>query len=300
MRKGGGRPRGNLRTIEERPPMNERITSESVRVVLPPETGVGKDVPVGVMPLSEALAMAEEKSVDLIVINEKADPPVCKLMEFTKWNFMKNKKAKEQAKTAKSTEVKELHFSYKIGGGDLEVRQKLALKFLKGGNRVKLVVMFRGWREQAHFDMGFKLLEKFSQNEQIVEWGVPEGTPKRDGKILSQMLSVRAERMRQETDRIKAKEKELKRLKKLAEKGGGAEKKAAENAQKEVDRMHEVEEEEGGESHGGEEEDEKALEKLNEEAMVLMEGEEEGEEARRDEEGEEAKSEETNAEESNS
>ena len=96
MRKGGGKPRGPLRTFEVRPPMNEKLSNfPSVRVVSPPEGGgIGKDVPEGIFDLKDALVMARERAVDLILINENADPPVCKLIDYSKWRFQREKKAK--------------------------------------------------------------------------------------------------------------------------------------------------------------------------------------------------------------
>lgn len=73
--------------------------------------------------------------MDLILINSNASPPVCKLITYDKWRFQREKKAKELKKSAKSTEVKEIQMSYKIDVGDLAVRQRNALKFLKAGNR---------------------------------------------------------------------------------------------------------------------------------------------------------------------
>jgi len=93
---------------------------------------------VGVLSLQEGLALARDREVDLILINENASPPVCKLIDYSKWRFQKEKKAKELKKSAKSTEVKEIQMSYKIDVGDLAVRQRACLKFLKGGNRIKV------------------------------------------------------------------------------------------------------------------------------------------------------------------
>ena len=145
--------------------------------------------------------------------------------------------------------------SYKIDVGDLAVRSRACLKFLKSGNRVKLSVMFRG-REQTHVDLGFELLNKIAADPDIAEWGAMEGRAKRDGRAVTQMMSVRSERMKLETERRKAKEK--------------ADKKAV-KAGKKVELVEE------------EEEDltvtDKELDSLNEEAAALleeMEGEEDG------------------------
>ncbi|GMH59887.1 hypothetical protein TL16_g02922 [Triparma laevis f. inornata] len=132
----GGKPRGPLRTIEVKPPMNTEIKSPTVRVTAPPTSTSTqtKDEVLGVMPTAEALALARERSVDLILIND-GEIPVCKLVEYSKWRYMKEKKAKEVKKNSKSTEVKEVKMSYKIDVGDLNVRRKNALKFLKQGEQ---------------------------------------------------------------------------------------------------------------------------------------------------------------------
>ena len=172
----GGKPRGPLRTIEVKPPMNTDITAPEVRCSAPPPTGTGKDEVFGVIPLAEALSIAKERGVDLILISA-GDVPVCKIVDYSKWRYMKEKKAKEVKKNSKSTEIKEVKMSYKIDVGDLEVRRKNALKFLRQGNRVKVSVQFKG-REQTHVDLGFKLLETFAESEGLAEWGVMD-KPKR-------------------------------------------------------------------------------------------------------------------------
>ncbi|GMH93280.1 hypothetical protein TrST_g6671 [Triparma strigata] len=232
----GGKPRGPLRTIEVKPPMNSEIKTPTVRVTAPSTSpdSKAKDEVLGVMDTSEALALARERSVDLILIND-GEIPVCKLVEYSKWRYMKEKKAKEVKKNSKSTEVKEVKMSYKIDVGDLNVRRKNALKFLKQGNRVKLSVQFKG-REQSHIDLGYKLLSEFSESEGIKEWGVMDGKPKREGRQVSVMMSVRAERVKKERELEKAEERRLKKLEKMKreEEGGEEEPEEEPKAQEEA------------------------------------------------------------------
>merc|ERR1712228_569879 len=129
----------------------------------------------GIMSKSEALIKAKELGgLDLILINENSDPPVCKIVDYSKYRYMKEKKAKELKKNAKATEVKEVKMSYKIDVHDYGVRKKNALKFLNQGNRVKCTVMFRG-REMQHDNLGFDLLQKLA--EDMEEVCVKDGRP---------------------------------------------------------------------------------------------------------------------------
>ena len=95
-----------------------------------------------------------------MMIAEKSDPPVCKIVDYGKLRYQKDKKKKEQAKKAKTNEIKEVKMSYKIGEGDYDVRKKRADKFIKNGNRVKLSIQFRG-REQQHMSLGDDLIARF-------------------------------------------------------------------------------------------------------------------------------------------
>ena len=113
-----------------------------LRVVV--DRGEADDEVLGIITRDEALERAREEGVDLVMITEKSDPPVCKIVDYGKLRYQKDKKKKEQAKKAKTNEIKEVKMSYKIGEGDYDVRKKRADKFIKNGNRVKLSIQFRG------------------------------------------------------------------------------------------------------------------------------------------------------------
>merc|ERR1712032_1207918 len=120
------------------------------------------DTLLGVMPLQEAMEMAKTMgNLDLILVNERSDPPVCKIVDYSKYRYMQEKKAKEVKKNSKATEIKEVKMSYKIDVHDYGVRAKNAAKFIRQGNRVKATVMFRG-REVQHDKLGFELLDRFA------------------------------------------------------------------------------------------------------------------------------------------
>jgi translation initiation factor IF-3 len=171
------------------PPMNDDIAYNELRVVTP--NPQGKDEPLGVMSRSEALQKAKDMGdLDLILINPNSDPPVCKIVDYSKFRYGQEKKAKELKKNSKTVEVKEIKMSYKIDVHDYDVRRKSAMKFLKQGNRVKCTVMFRG-REIQHDALGFELLEKLAVD--LDDTCVKEGRPKREGKNLSIILGPRPE-----------------------------------------------------------------------------------------------------------
>mmetsp|Transcript_36236 Transcript_36236/g.79282 ORF Transcript_36236/g.79282 Transcript_36236/m.79282 type:complete len:343 (-) Transcript_36236:165-1193(-) len=200
-----GRPKGPLRTIVEKPPMNQEIDCPELRVtVMNTEVDGGKDESLGVLTKTEALARAKELGVDLILVNSGSDPPVAKIAEYSKYRYNMEKKSKEKKKNAKSSELKEVKMSYKIGTHDYDVRKKNASKFLTQGNRVKCTVMFRG-REVQHDDLGRDLLDRLS--EDLTKIASMEGRPKREGRNLSCFLVPRAEVLKAVGDKKRAEEK---------------------------------------------------------------------------------------------
>lgn len=210
MARRRGRPRGPLRTIIEKPPMNDEIEYDEVRVVVLNPSG-GKDEPVGVMSKPEALAKAKEMGgLDLILVNVNSQPPVCKIADYSKYRYMEEKKKKEKKKASKSTEVKEVKMSYKIDVHDYEVRKKNAAKFIQQGNRVKCSVMFRG-REIQHDKLGYELLDKIALDlEKIC---IMEGKPKREGRAIACIMSPRPEVQKAVNTAKRAEEKAKKKAK---------------------------------------------------------------------------------------
>eukprot|EP00543_Licmophora_paradoxa_P006401 CAMPEP_0202451424 /NCGR_PEP_ID=MMETSP1360-20130828/9865_1 /ASSEMBLY_ACC=CAM_ASM_000848 /TAXON_ID=515479 /ORGANISM="Licmophora paradoxa, Strain CCMP2313" /LENGTH=366 /DNA_ID=CAMNT_0049069997 /DNA_START=74 /DNA_END=1174 /DNA_ORIENTATION=- len=212
-RGGGGKRYQPRRQEEDKPPMNEDIEALELRVVVPNPSG-GKDEPLGVLSKADALAKAQEMGgLDLILINNNSDPPVCKIVDYSKYRYMKEKKAKEVKKNSKASELKEVKMSYKIDVHDYDVRKKNAMKFLKQGNRVKCTIMFRG-REMQHDRLGFELLEKLAEDLDAV--CIKEGRPKREGRNLFAMLSPRAEVVKAVTDGKRKQEKDKKKKKEEA------------------------------------------------------------------------------------
>lgn len=200
--------------------MNDEISAPLLRVTTP--SPKGKDELLGIMSRDEALKKAKELgNLDLILVNNNSDPPVCKIVDYSKYRYALEKKAKEVKKNSKTSELKEVKMSYKIDVHDYDVRKKNAMKFLRQGNRVKCTIMFRG-REVQHDSLGFELLERLAA--ELDETCIKENRPRREGRFMSVILSPRPEVMkalnekRRKMDKLK-KQQRIERL----ERGGAAE-----------------------------------------------------------------------------
>ena len=141
---------------------------------------------LGIMTSAAALALAEEKELDLVKIAPNATPPVCKIMDYGKFRFEKLKKEKEAKKNQHVVEVKEIRMSPSIDTNDFNTKVKNAMKFLKDGNRVKVTVRFRG-REMAHTSLGADLLKKFGSD--CAELATVAKDAKLEGRNMSMFLS---------------------------------------------------------------------------------------------------------------
>lgn len=148
----------------------------------------GEDEMLGVMDIQAALGVASDAGVDLVLIAPDGKPPVCKVVDYGKFRYAKEKKQKEALKQTRqnSSTMKELKFSYNIETHDYQVRQRSAVKFLKQGNRVRAVVRFRG-REIQHTDLAVNLMRRFADD--CSEFGTAEGMPRRDGRIIVMVLA---------------------------------------------------------------------------------------------------------------
>ncbi len=134
--------------------INERIRSKEVRLI--DENGDNR----GVVATSEALRMAYDANLDLLLINPNQEPPVAKILDYGKHKYDVEKRAKEAKKKQHTVELKEIKVRYKIDTHDYQVRIKSIQKFISQGNKVKIVIMLRG-REMQHSNLAFALAEKF-------------------------------------------------------------------------------------------------------------------------------------------
>ena len=160
--------------------INEEIRDKELRVI-----GANGDQ-LGIMSSADALALAEEKELDLVKIAPNAVPPACKIMDYGKFRFEQLKKEKEAKKNQRVVEVKEIRMSPSIDTNDLNTKIKNAMKFLNDGNRVKVTVRFRG-REMAHTSLGEVLLKQFG--ESCAEVATVEKGAKLEGRNMSMFLS---------------------------------------------------------------------------------------------------------------
>ena len=160
--------------------INEEIRDKELRVI-----GANGDQ-LGIMSSADALALAEEKELDLVKIAPNAVPPVCKIMDYGKFRFEQLKKEKEAKKNQRVVEDKEIRMSPSIDTNDLNTKVKNAMKFLNDGNRVKVTVRFRG-REMAHTSLGEVLLKQFG--ESCAEVATVEKGAKLEGRNMSMFLS---------------------------------------------------------------------------------------------------------------
>ena len=159
--------------------INEQINASEVRVIASDGTQLG------IMPLADAMAHAEEEGFDLVMIAPNAAPPVCRIMDYGKYRFEQAKREKLNRKSQKIVETKEIWLSPGIGDHDMEFKVKNALGFLADGDKVKVTVRFRG-REMAHTELGTVLLKEFA--DKCAETAVVEKPAKLEGRRMSMFL----------------------------------------------------------------------------------------------------------------
>lgn len=160
--------------------INEDIKEKKIRVV-------GSDgEQLGVMSSEEALRKAYDEGLDLVMMAATAVPPVCKIMDYGKYRFERDKKEKEARKKQQTVEVKEIQLSYRIDTHDFETKVKHAHRFLGDGNKVRVVLRFKG-REMSHIAMGSEIMAKFE--EACAELGTVDKKPVLDGRLLSMIIA---------------------------------------------------------------------------------------------------------------
>ncbi|BCX13290.1 MAG: translation initiation factor IF-3 [Thermosynechococcus sp.] len=168
------------KTQQEQPMINERIRFPRVRVV---DTDGSQ---LGIMSSQEAIAIAREKELDLVLVSDKADPPVCKIIDYGKFRFEQEKKAREARKKQHTSDVKEVKMRYKIEEHDYNVCINRAERFLKAGDKVKATVTFRG-REIQHSHLAEELLNRMANDLQAV--AEVQQAPKQEGRNMIMFLA---------------------------------------------------------------------------------------------------------------
>ncbi|WP_390903638.1 translation initiation factor IF-3 [Treponema lecithinolyticum] len=165
--------------------INEQIRVREVRLI--DDEGEQK----GIVPTIEALAMAKERSLDLVEVAPTANPPVCKILDYGKYRFETEKKLRDSKKKQKLLKIKEIRMQPKIGSGDLDFKSKHIQEFLNEGNKVKVTVRFRG-RELAHTDLGLVVLQEVLKR--LNDDYVVEKQPAMEGRFMSMTLNPKAKK----------------------------------------------------------------------------------------------------------
>ncbi|WP_041933806.1 translation initiation factor IF-3 [Gloeothece verrucosa] len=168
------------RPQRDQPQINERIRFPQIRVI----DNDGSQI--GIMTPDEALRIAEEKELDLVLVSETANPPVCRVMDYGKYKFEQEKKAREAKKKQHTADVKEVKMRYKIDDHDYNVRVNQAQRFLKSGDKVKATITFRG-REIQHANLAEELLQRMANDLQ--EIAEVQQAPKKEGRNMMMLLS---------------------------------------------------------------------------------------------------------------
>ncbi len=137
------------------------------------------------MPVPEALSTARSMDLDLVEVAAGANPPVCRIMNFTKFKYEAQQRAKESRKKATNIVVKEMKYRPKIGDGDFNTKTKKVEQFLGEGSKVKVTIMFRG-REMQHPELGRRILDRVA--DAVAHVGRVEVMPKQDGRNMTMVL----------------------------------------------------------------------------------------------------------------
>jgi translation initiation factor IF-3 len=162
------------------PQINENIRFPAIRVI----DSEGEQL--GILEPREALRLAEEKELDLVLVSDKADPPVCRIMDYGKYQFEQKKKAQEAKRKQHNADVKEVKMRYTIEEHDYHVRRTQAERFIKAGDKVKATIMFRG-REIQHSNLAENLLKRLATDLQ--EIAEVQQFPKKEGRSMMMLLS---------------------------------------------------------------------------------------------------------------
>jgi len=141
---------------------------------------------LGIKPLPEALRIAREADLDLVEVAPMANPPVCRIMDYGRFKYENEQRAKESRRKTSNISIKEMKYRPKIGTGDFDTKTRQVARFLGEGHKVKVTIMFRG-REMSHPELGKKILDKVA--EEVVDLAKVEAAPKLDGRNMIMVLA---------------------------------------------------------------------------------------------------------------
>jgi len=174
---------------------NRRIKAREVRVIGP------EGEQLGVLPVEQALARAQELGVDLVEVSPMAKPPVCKIMDYGKFKYLEKKKQNEAKKKQVVVQLKEVKLRPRTEEHDYTTKMKKVREFLSEANKARITVMFRG-REMSHRELGHKVLQRVM--EDLKEVAVIESAPRMEGRLLFMILAPNPRLMQAQRDRAKA------------------------------------------------------------------------------------------------
>lgn len=160
--------------------INEEIRAKEVRVI------DANGDQLGIMPTSKALNAAYDKGLDLVEISPNSAPPVCRILDYGKYRFEREKKEKEQRKKQQTIDIKEVQLSCRIDTHDFETKLKHARRFLEDGAKVKVCIKFKG-REMSHTAIGLEVITKFG--EACTDLGIIEKKPALDGRQMIMFIN---------------------------------------------------------------------------------------------------------------
>jgi translation initiation factor IF-3 len=166
--------------ISVEPRINDRIRVPEVRLV------GAEGEQIGIVPIGEAMKLAQEADLDLVEVAPMARPPVCKLMDYGKFKYESAQKAREARRKTTLTVIKEIKLRPKIDPHDYGTKKGHVVRFLRAGDKVKVTIMFRG-REQSRPERGYELLMKLAKD--VEELGFVEATPKLDGRNMIMVMA---------------------------------------------------------------------------------------------------------------
>jgi translation initiation factor IF-3 len=166
--------------INDRTRVNQQIRISPVRVISPD----GEQL--GILPIERALEIAEEMELDLVEVAPMARPPVCRIMDYGKFKYEEQRKAREARKKQHHVQVKEVKMRPGIEDHDFDFKTRHARRFLEEGNKVKLTMMFRG-RQMAHPEIGRQVLERVS--EMLSDIGKVEAAPQMEARTMSMVIA---------------------------------------------------------------------------------------------------------------
>ena len=179
--------------ISVEPRINDRIRVPEVRLVGP------NGEQIGVTRIEDAIRMAQENDLDLVEVAPEARPPVAKIMDYGKFKYQEALKARENRRSQVNAVVKEMKLRPRIESHDYDTKKSHIVRFLLGGDKVKVTIMFRG-REQSRPEMGYKLLARLA--EDLAEVSMVEFAPKQDGRNMVMVLAPN----RRKSEAVRAKQ----------------------------------------------------------------------------------------------